>query len=251
MRKSSAIFLVGAIAAFTSPRLANAGAVNITISAPIISLTSEPYVQTGYFDVTISDTTSDTLAQFQASLELSPGASGISIVGADLGTLSNSYNTNPDGIGNAAGSSPPLLSPYVFGGNSGDVSFGGLPYFDSTDADTADLTNTGTVTLAAHTTYSLEQVYYEIPANIPIGFWPLTFDTDAPYDSISNPSGDRGADFVNLVGNADTNSYVSPGTTFDGGFEFIPTPEPASVVLLILGTLGLLGFRCLRTSRAA
>ncbi|HEX4144281.1 MAG TPA: PEP-CTERM sorting domain-containing protein [Pirellulales bacterium] len=260
MRQLLAISLC-AIAFISAPRFANASAANITISAPTINVPFGPagsVHQAGYFDVTIRDSVgTDTLAQFQASLMLSPDISGITITGADLGQLTNPYAaTGPsfseyagaDGIGDAAGSSPNLIDPYVFAGNSLNISGQGFPYSDTTDADFADATNTGTFTMAANTVYSLEQVYYDVPAGTPAGVYALTFDTNPVFNSISNPGGDQGADFLNLVSNIDTNSYVSPGTTIFGAIDILAIPEPSSVVLMILGAIGLLGFAARRVS---
>jgi hypothetical protein len=249
----AALTLVGA--AIAAPQFAHAGAANITFSAPTITdnITGPVTTQdtTGYFDVTITDTVgTDTLAQFQASLMLNQGTSNIQIVGGDYGNLSNSYYTQPDGIGDAAGSSPNLIDTYAMVGNSADITNGGYVYFDPTDADNSDDTNTGTVTLAANTVYSLEQVYYDIPAGTAVGNYSLTFDTNAPFNSISNPAGDPSADFLNLISNANTNSYVTPGTTVAGSINIVQTPEPTSVVLMVLGAIGLFGFGVRRARRA-
>jgi hypothetical protein len=255
----AALALVGA--AIAAPQFAHAGAANITFAAPTITVdTAGPVTasdQTGYFDVTISDTVgSDTLAQFQASLMLNQDSSNnanvsnIQIVGGDYGNLSNSYYTQPDGIGDAAGSSPNLIDTYVMAGNSADITNSGYVYFDPTDADNSDDTNTGTVTMAANTTYSMLQVYYDIPAGTPVGSYSLTFDTNAPFNSISNPGGDPVADFLNLISNANTNSYVSPGTTIAGAINIVQTPEPTSVVLMMLGAIGLIGLGVRRARRA-
>jgi hypothetical protein len=242
----AALTLVGA--AIAAPRLASASPSTISFSVPTITVTAgagnvTTSDQTGYFDVTIKDSTTDTLAQFQASLELNPGSSGVQIVGGDYGDQSNSYYTVADGIGDAAGSSPALIDSYVMAGDSSDITNGGYVYYDSTDADNSDLTNTGTVSLAANTVYSLEQVYYDIPAGTAVGSYSLFFDQN----SLAT---DPGADFVNLISNSNTVSYFSPGSVVNGAINVVPLPEPASVVLMIFGAIGLIGLGLRRARRA-
>jgi hypothetical protein len=256
----AALALVGAVIA--APRFANAAAADITFAAPTVNITQEPYDQTGYFDVTVSDTVGDKLGQFQAALSLSQGASSISIVGNDLGQLTNGeFNdtnpgTNPDGIGDAAGASPNLIDPYILAqdgvyadNNSAGLHNGALEYFDSTDANNSDLTNSGTVLFTPNTLYALEQVYYDIPANTPVGSYALTFNTDAPGNALQ---GDGGADFLNLVSNTNGTSYTTPGTTTSGAFVVTAAvvPEPTSVVLMLLGAIGLIGFGLRRARQA-
>jgi hypothetical protein len=244
----AALTLIGA--AVAAPRFANADPSTITFAAPTINVTAgvggvTTSDQTGYFDVTITDSTTDTLAQFQASLILDPGSSGVSIVGGDYGDLSNSYSTVPDGIGDAAGSSPALIDTYVMVGDSSDITGGGYVYFDPTDADNSDITSSGVVTLAANTVYSMEQVYYDIPAGTPVGSYSLTLDQN----SLAT---DPGADFVNLISNSNTVAYFSPGTAINGAIvvNAAVIPEPASVVLMVLGSIGLIGFGLRRARRA-
>jgi len=246
----AALTLVGA--AIATPRLANASPATITFAAPTISVeagTAGPNGVTtsdnsGYFDVTITDTVADTLAQYQATLTLNQGVSSVAITGADFGNLSNSYNTTPEGT-YAAGASPALIDTYVMNGNSSDISGGGLPYVDATDADNSDLTNTGVASLAANTVYSMEQVYYDIPVGTPVGSYSLFFDQN----SLST---DPGADFVNLISNSNTVSYFTPGTAINGALVVtaMPSPEPASVVLMALGAIGLIGLGVRRARRA-
>jgi PEP-CTERM motif len=258
----AALALVGAVIA--APRFANASAATMTFDVPTVNITQEPYDQTGYFDVTISDTTSDKLGQFLVGVTTSPGASSIAIVGADLGQLtngeyadpsSNSFMaTNPDGIGQPAGASPNLIDPYVFAqdgiyadNNSGGLQNGFLQSFDSTDAGNSDLTNSGTVTLAANTLYSLVQVYYDIPANTPVGSYAIALNSGPV---VANAP--AGNDYVNLVSNSNGTSYAAPGTQTSGAFVVTAAviPEPASVVLMLFGAVGLIGIGMRRARRA-
>jgi len=267
-RSLAALVLVGA--AMAAPRLASAYPIidtNITIAAPTIDIT---YAQaqagySGYFDVTLTDTAAQNLAQFQASLTLAGDSSHVAIAGADYGQLTNGQyndpsnpayqNTAPDGIGDAAGASPNLLDPYVFGNvyattNSGDVTGGGAPYSITPDADNSDATNSGVVALTANTVYSLEQVYFTVAAGTAPGTYSLTFDTNAPYENVAGQRGnDASADFVNLVSNSNTTSYQETNAT-NGAIVILPAPEPASVALMLLGAIGLIGFGWRRARRA-
>ncbi|HTU26499.1 MAG TPA: hypothetical protein VMF30_13925 [Pirellulales bacterium] len=248
MRKSIAFCLLF-VAALTPARFAAASAATITFAAPTIDIPYNPYSATdGYFDVTLTDSAAgDTLAQFQASMILDPGISNVSITGADLGQLTNPYNPNPEGT-YPVGESPNLIDPYVFNGNSADVSSDNVGYNDPTDADQADLTNSGTVTLTANTVYSLEQVYYDVPANTPFGTYLLTFDTTPPGNSLQN---DVGANFINLVSNTNTTSYAAPGTVIEGAIVVYLDPEPSSLCLMSLAIVGLFTLRAKLLRRTA
>ena len=252
MLRSPAVFLFLAIAGVAYPGAARAEVIdtNITIAAPTIDITFAQAQAgvTGYFDVILTDTAAETLAQFQASLTLAGPGTNVSIVGADLGQVSNGETSSPravaDGIGDAVNASPNLIDPYVLGNvyatvNSGDVVNGGWVYHDSTDADNSDGTNTGTVSLSPNTAYSLEQVYFQIQPGTAEGIYGLTFDTNAPYNDLPGQTGnDPLGDFVNLVSNANLTSYE--GTNVISG-AIVITPEPGSVVLMLLGVIGLLG----------
>ncbi|HTU26498.1 MAG TPA: hypothetical protein VMF30_13920, partial [Pirellulales bacterium] len=96
-------------------------AATITFEAPAVPVAFGANDQTGYFDVTITDSVTETLAQFQVTLLFDPGISDITLTGADYGQLSNPYNTFSEGT-YAAGDSPNLIDPYVMAGNSGAVS---------------------------------------------------------------------------------------------------------------------------------
>ena len=246
----AALALVGAVIA--APRFANASAANITFAAPTITVTTgggpTANDQTGYFDVTVTDSAAgDGMAQFGVSIVLNQGSSDVSIVGADLGQLTNPYTSNADGIGDAAGSSPNLIDPYVLAGNSSEVSsnqavpYGGDPDEDYTDASNSDLTNSGTNAMTQNTVYSLFQVYYDIPAGTPIGTYAITIDTTS---YATDPNGA----WVNLV-SPSTTTFSSPGSFVQGAIV-VQGPEPASVVLMLFGAIGLIGFGIRRARRA-
>jgi len=254
----AALVLVGA--AVAAPRFAAASNATVTFDAPTISVTNvlggvTTSDNTGYFDVTVSDSAAgDSMAQFQASLSLNQGLSNVTITGADLGQLTNPYAaaTAPndseyngaDGIGQAAGSSPNLIDTYVLNGNSSEVSASGFPYSDTTDADNSDLTNSGLSAMAQNAVYSLEQVYYDIPAGTPVGSYALVWDTNGY-------ANDSGSNFIDLVSNSGTAAYALPGSSINGALVVaLPSPEPSSIVLMLLGVIGLVGFGWRRARRA-
>jgi hypothetical protein len=264
----AALALVSAVIA--APRFANASAANVTFAVPTITVQSEPFAQTGYFDVTLTDTAADKLGQFQAVVTLSPGASGISIVGGDLGQNTNGEDadptnnsfgaTNPDGIGDAAGASPNLIDTYALSqvqsppgdyydnNNSGGLQNGALVGFTTTTAQNSDESATANQLLTANTVYSMLQVYYSIPANATAGSYALTLNNI----TVNNPSPGN-ADYVNLVSSSNTTSNLAPGTTINGAIVVTPgvmTPEPASVVLMLFGAIGLIGMGVRRARRA-
>ena len=130
---------------------------------------------------------------------------------------------------------------YVFGqnnyNNSNDVTGGGqIGVNSSTDIQNSDTDVTAGTLLGGGTQYGLMQLEFTVPPGTPAGLYPLTFNTDDP-----NIDGD----FVNTVSKSDFTHYRSPDVS-------VPTylfvgPEPSSVVMLVLGAAGLLGFHRLRT----
>ena len=267
MRTSFAAFLLVATA-IAAPGLASTYPLydsNITIAAPTIDITHAQAQAgvVGYFDVTLTDTAAETFAQFQATMTLSaPGivsngpSNNVSIVGADLGQLSNAETGSArfvgDGIGDAAGSSPNLIYPYVLGNayattDSSEVSGNGWAAQVSTSAWNSDLTSPGTlVTLVPNTVYSLMQVYYHVLPGTQPGSYALTFDTNAPFQDVPGQThNDPAADYVNLVSSSIAYDYDETNA-INGAIVILPdspatTPEPGSVVLLLLGASALLG----------
>jgi hypothetical protein len=267
----AALALVGA--AIAAPRLASAAYPivdsNITIAAPTIDITPAQAAAgySGYFDVTITDSTTQNLAQFQAQLNLAGPGTNVQIVGADLAQASNGeFNdpTNnayqagvPDGIGDAAGASPNFLNlgEYVLAqtgyatNNSGLLTNGGYVAFDSTQAQNSDSTNSGVVSMVAGTSYDLMQVYFTIAPGTGAGSYALTFDTNAPYNNAAGQTAnDVNADFVNTVSNSNLTSYAE--TSVSVGAIVVLSPEPGSIVLMVLGMVGLIGVGVRRARRA-
>jgi len=208
-RSLSALVLVGA--AVVAPSFANAGNISFSIvnESPA---TNSGTGGTGSFDVVITDTTADTIGQFQVDLLLSQGLSAITFTNATISTAAT----------------------YVFNGNSSLQSNNGSPFFADTEAANSDLTNSGTATLGA--ALGLMHVVYNVPAGTPVGDYALTFNQD-------DPNVDPFADFTSPTNTSavDTSPFSAPS----GAIHV--TPEPSSIVMLILGAVGLFGFRRLRT----
>jgi hypothetical protein len=261
-------------AGIAAPRLASAYPIvdsSITIAAPTIDITPAQAAAgySGYFDVTITDTSTQNIAQFQATLSLAGNGSQVALVGGDLGQLTNGEYNDPssngygggasptpaDGIGDAAGSSPSLLYPYILGNvyatvNSGEVTNGGVvSVSDANDAGNSDLTNSGTVSMTAGTTYSLMQIYFTVAPGTGPGSYALSFDTNAPYNNTAGQNtNDPLANFVNLISPSNTTSYAETSTSF--GAIVVQSPEPASVLLMLFGVVGLIGYGVRRARRA-
>jgi hypothetical protein len=80
------------------------------------------------------------------------------------------------------------------------------------------------------TPLGLLRVEYEVPAGTAMGSYALTFNQD-------NPNTDPFSDYVDTTSNSDMDNSFSPGAVVDGAI--VVTPEPGSVVLLLLGAIGL------------
>ena len=100
----------------------------------------------------------------------------------------------------------------------------------------AALTDVGVPLSAAP--LGLMRIEYDVPANTAIGSYATTF--------YSTPDFSDG-DFVN-PGSIYSGDYSAVGT-IGGAINVVPTPEPASIVFMVLGAFGLLGFARLRTRR--
>jgi len=238
----AALVLVGAVIA--APQLASAGV--ITFTAPTITITPAQAAAgvTGYANVTISEPGGgDTIYQSGVDLFLDPKTSGLNFVpyagdGSVTGqTAGADYHTE---IG------PPALETYLFNGKSSDISFNSPVFTDSYDgsnanqseAQTSDET-TGTGVALSASLLGLMRIEYNIPAGSPAGTYPLTF-TPAVNGG--------GGNFTDNVSVLDSN-YQLPGSLVNGAI-IIQTPEPSSMLMMVLGTVGLIGLGVRRTRRA-
>jgi hypothetical protein len=212
------LVLVGA--AIAAPQVASAG--SITFSAPTVDLPTSGSDRTGFIDIAITDTTSDPLAQFLADVFINPGATNITFISADFSTTI-----------------PYVIQPTT---NSGDISGSGSVFFDSNEATNNDGTNTGVTTIGT-SPLGLLRIEYDVPGGTPAGTYPITFNQDDP-----NTSGDPFASFVDTVSNEDITHLQSPNAFVNGAI--VITPEPSSVLLAVLGAVGLIGVGLRRVRRA-
>ena len=129
----------------------------------------EPFNQTGYFDVTVTQAGGgSSLYQFEADLFLSGNPSaGLTAFnytpGDEVSTLP--YFANAD-LNTSV--------PYVFNGNSQNQTGSTLPFLDnypgpSTQVNNSDDVNVNTGAALSSSPLGLMRVEYDVPANAPIG----------------------------------------------------------------------------------
>jgi len=228
----AALVLVGAVVA--APGLANAGVISFSYAnqTPVTSAGGS-----GTIDVVITETgTQDTLFQFQVeSFLANHGGSNISLNAA----LETGTPIPPGSAGGYAGGT----SGYVFGQNSYNNSFavsggGQIGVNSPTDIGSSDAdVSTGTL-LGGATQYGLMQLEFTVPAGTAAGAYTMSFNTDDP-----NTDGD----WVDIISKSDT-AVVSPGLSVNGAI--VVTPEPASVLMMVIGAVGLIGIGLRRARRA-
>jgi hypothetical protein len=242
LSSSMRLFLVAA-AVVVLPSLAVAD--TITFSAPNISLTESSSVQTGYFDIVISDTANSNTA---TNAQGGGNGANLNTTGSDaingfdvevvVGNGVNSPVTLIAGSDQTQANSPYNgASTYIFSTDSTvDPSFNGSNTNQENPNYNANMTQSlqdepnGAATTLAGTPLGLLQVEYSIPANY-TGTVALSLpdgNSDVAY----------GALFLDSSYSPDIPNLVNGSITV--------TPEPSSVVMLILGAVGLFGIRRLR-----
>ena len=196
---------------------------------------------TGFADVTISETGGgDTVFQSGVDLFLNPKTTGINFV---------PYAGDGSVTGQTAGSDYNTTATYIYNGQSSDISFNSPVYTDSFDssnsnkseAQTSDETTNAGVALSS-TLLGLMRIEYNVPAGSAAGTYPLTF-TPAVNGG--------GGNFYDNVSVLDSN-YLLPGSLINGSIivQPAPTPEPSSIVMMVLGAMGLIGIGVRRARRA-
>jgi len=231
----AALLSVGALIA--APGLANAGTISFSYAnqTPVNGVTGG----SGTIDVVVTDTTNtDTLFQFNVeSFLTNQGGSNISLNAA----LETGAPVPPGSAGGFAGGT----SGYVFGqtqyANSNDVTGGGqIGVNSATDVQNSDSdVNAGTL-LGGGTQYGLMQLEFTVPPGTAAGSYVLSFNTD---------SVDTDGDYINLVSKSDFTHYISPNQI--NGAIVVTGPEPASVVMMIMGAIGFIGLGLRRRARRA
>ena len=218
---------------------ARAIADTVTFEAPtIVYARPAPTITTGYFDITIRDTASN-------NSNLNDGGTQGTTGGSDLITAFQVEVTTTGGITfpssddqTQAGSPAGGPVTYLFASNSADdPSFNGsnTTYsFSNQDVFLPDAaTNAGT-TLTAGTPLGLLRVEYSIPAN---------FIGTVPIDIAISPDSTVPAVWADSAFNTNTPLVVN------GSITVSYPPEPSSLVLLVLGALGLAFHRLVNRRR--
>ncbi len=204
-RSLATLLLLAAAAAVARPGYAGV----ITFTAPTINLAESNSVQTGYFNVLVSETGgSDLLNAFQVNLLLS-SQSNVTFINTDL-------NTNVAAV-NAA--------PYVYAGNEGG---GGYPYVGSNQAFNYDYPLDNDVALSS-TPLGLMRVEYSIAAGW-AGSVALTFNQDNPHTDGFADLYQKGTDVSDVYSPSSVNGAI------------IVAPEPSTLVLFGLSGIGLWAF---------
>jgi len=252
MKFSSSMRLLAAVALVALPSLAFAD--TITFVAPNINLSVSGSPQTGYFDVVINDTAS-------ANHNLAAGGTLSSTNGTDAITgysvevqTAGGVAGGTEGAGTIAGGGTNSNAGVTFI-NSDDLTATGSPaggpigYLYSTDS-VVDSTQNGS---GFDTNFNNQDVFQQdVPSdNGPnlsgsLGLLRVEYVVPAGFSGvadltiiISQPSGNLPAVWGDSAFNANTPLAVSGSITV--------TPEPTSMVLLVLGAVGLFGIRRLRS----
>jgi len=218
-RSLAALALFGA--AIAVPRLASAA--SITFEVPTITVTQSNADQTGYFDVTVFQTGGgSSLFQYEVDVFLNQTAtnsnvSNIQFINADINTS----------------------APYVFNGNSGEQSNNNGPFLNTPppEAENDDSPNTNVGVALSSTMLGMERIEYDVPANSPLGSYALTFNQNT-----------NTGDYVETTSISSSNFFLPAVVT--GAINVVQSPEPTSVVLMVLGAVGLVGFGWRRARRA-
>jgi len=235
-RIGSLAALVSAGALIAAPGLANAGTISFSYAnqTPVTTAGGS-----GTIDVVVTDTTNtDTLFQFNVeSFLTNHGGSNISLNAAQ----ETGAPVPPGSAGGFTGGT----SGYVFGqsqyANSNDVTGGGqIGVNSTTDVQNSDSDVTSGTLLGGGTQYGMMQLEFTVPPGTAAGSYVLSFNTDDP-----NTDGD----YINLVSKSDFTHYLSPNQV--NGAIFVTGPEPASVVMMIMGAIGFIGIGLRRRARRA
>ena len=215
-----------------------ASADTITFSAPESSCDQEPYIQTGYFDVLISNSADSNTSGGAGDYTpdgIGNGASGVTNTnGTDLitgitvevettGAMTFIATDDNTGVG--------AVNPatYLYLSNSIATFPTGANLLSSQDVNWNDFpSNTGT-NLVAGTPLGLMRVEYSIPANA-ASVYPLTI-----VDSFTDPA------FGSFWGDSGDNVNIPEVIN---GLVVVYIPEPSSIALLLVGILALFSPGC-------
>lgn len=194
----------------------------ITFSVPNLTLFQESNVQTGFFDAVVSDSGTDTITGFTIDVTTS---GPVTLIDADDQTqLATAGGTYTYLFRNDSADDP------SFNGSHTSYSLNNQNWFLNDAA-----TDNGTV-LTSGAPLGLLRIEYSIPA-----FFTGTVDLDITAYAQNQAFGAIWGD----------TSYNANVPTIVNGSIFIPSPEPGSLALLLIGAAGWFGIRRLRARRAS
>jgi hypothetical protein len=238
-RGLAALVLVGV--AIAAPRLANA---DVTFEVPTITVVAGPgnvtvADQTGFFDMLVVDSGSSNFFSYTADVRLptepdglTPVQTDVQFINADISTLTGITN-GPSAV-------------YALLGNSEATANNDVPtsvFPNEVFASDVAITAPGNP-IVAGVPLGLVRIQYDIAAGTPVGSYGMTINV-FPNDPNANIS--------SFASNYQLQSAAAAALTpsvINGAINVVPAPEPSSIVLLVLGAVGLFGFRRLRARQA-
>jgi hypothetical protein len=224
MKLSSSMRLLAAVAIVALPSLAFAD--TISFVAPAIQVAASANPTTGYFDVAITNTTNGTTTAPNQNNSTSTdintnGSDNVTGIQVDVLTSGTLNFINEDAS---------TTLTYIYATNSNGNAAGAISNQEVYNLDTPS--NAGT-SVVSGTPLGLMRVEYVIPGGTPVGtVFPLTLGTPTNGATVAGSWGDNQF-------NPNTPTYVNGSITV--------TPEPTSMVLFVLGAIGLFGIRRLRS----
>jgi hypothetical protein len=231
----AALALVGV--AFAAPRFANAGTVTFEVPTIEISAAQAATGVTGFFDVVAVDTATvgapDQLGGFAVDVELpnnpdlfSPNytSPGVWFSNADTSTTATYAFANSNDNQNT-------IAPDIFPGGTG-----------SDAAYNSDFSTSGTTTFDTATILGLERIQYTVDPGTAAGTYAMTININSGSDdSLTSAFASEYA--LGINGNSVLPNVVN-------GAIVVGAPEPASVVLMLFGAIGLIGYGLRRARKA-
>jgi hypothetical protein len=211
MRKSLALFLLAAIAVMDAPL--DAIAATVTFSVPTITLNESNVIQHGFFNAVVTETGGSD-ASIGFGVQVTTSSASVTFIGGDDNTSTGAFNN----------------ATYIYAGNTGNPGNGQVT---PQDMYYSDVPNTGSTNMTS-TPLGLMRVEYSIPAFFTgTADLTITVDPDSPYAAFWDDTR-----FNSNVPDAVVNGSITVNP--------VASPEPGSVVLLLLGAVGLFGYRRLR-----
>jgi len=233
-RSLAALALVGV--AFAAPQFANAG--TVTFEVPTIEITPAQAATgvTGFFDVVAVDNATvgspDQLGGFAVDVELpnnpdlfSPNytSPGVWFSNADTSTTATYAFVNSNDNQNS-------IAPDIFPGGQG-----------SDAVYNSDFSTSGTTTFDSAVILGLERIQYTVDPGTAAGTYAMTININSGSDDSLTSA------FASNYSFGTNGTPVVPGV-LNGAI--VITPEPASVVMMLFGAIGLIGYGLRRARKA-